>query len=76
MLTSVTLRFALQPDTELIEDVCDNERGMTHAVGRISGEVRANIDLTPEILSEYQGPMGEQVPGGNSPRGNPIGRVR
>lgn len=45
----------MQPDTELIEDVCDNERDMTHAVGRISDNVTANIDLTPEILSEYAG---------------------
>lgn len=52
---SVALRFALQPDTELIEDVCDNERDMTHAVGSISDDVRANIRLTPELLSEYAG---------------------
>jgi len=52
---SVTLRFGLQPDTELIEDVCDNERDMTHAVGRISDDVGASIDLRPEILSEYAG---------------------
>jgi hypothetical protein len=52
---SVTLRFALQPDTELIEDVCDNERDMTHAVGSISDDVGPNIGLTPELLSEYAG---------------------
>ena len=31
---SVTLHFALLPDTELLEDVCDNERDAQHAVGR------------------------------------------
>ena len=31
---SVTLHFRLLPDTELLEDICDNERDAPHAVGR------------------------------------------
>jgi hypothetical protein len=31
---SVTLQFVLMPDTELIEDVCDNERDATHLIGK------------------------------------------
>jgi hypothetical protein len=30
----VALHFALLPDTELLEDICDNERDAQHAVGR------------------------------------------
>jgi hypothetical protein len=31
---SVTLHFQLLPDTEFLEDICDNERDAQHAVGR------------------------------------------
>ncbi|HEY4359625.1 MAG TPA: hypothetical protein VGN17_01590 [Bryobacteraceae bacterium] len=31
---SVTMQFVLMPDTELIEDLCDNERDGTHMVGK------------------------------------------
>ena len=31
---SVMLHFKLQPDTEFLEDICDNERDAQHAVGR------------------------------------------
>jgi len=31
---SVTLQFVLMPDTELIEDLCDNERDGKHMVGK------------------------------------------
>jgi hypothetical protein len=31
---SVTLQFVLMPDTELIEDLCDNERDVKHMVGK------------------------------------------
>src|SRR5689334_17780596 len=31
---SVTLHFRLMPDTEFLEDICDNERDSSHAVGR------------------------------------------
>ena len=31
---SVTVPFNLQPDTELIEDVCENERDSAHIVGK------------------------------------------
>ncbi len=31
---SVMFQFRLQPDTEFLEDICDNERDAKHAVGR------------------------------------------
>ena len=31
---SVNLHFRLMPDTEFLEDICDNERDSSHAVGR------------------------------------------
>ena len=31
---SVDLHFRLLPDTEFLEDICDNERDSQHAVGR------------------------------------------
>ena len=31
---SVMFHFKLQPDTEFLEDICDNERDAQHAVGR------------------------------------------
>src|SRR6185436_1501433 len=31
---SATLHFRLNPDTELIEDICDNEKDSQHQVGK------------------------------------------
>jgi hypothetical protein len=31
---TVTARFDLQPDTELIENLCDNEKDTQHMVGK------------------------------------------
>ena len=44
-----TLRMekALAPDTELLEDICENERSNTHLTG--------GIRLSPDVLSKYSG---------------------
>jgi hypothetical protein len=53
---SATLHFRLLPDTELIEDVCDNEKDAGHLVGRaVSDDKKKSIDVAPEILSQYAG---------------------
>jgi len=46
---SFTLRIdkPLAPDTELLEDVCENERSNTHLTG--------GVRLAPEVLSKYAG---------------------
>jgi hypothetical protein len=53
---SFTLHFRLLPDTELIEDVCDNEKDRDHLVGRVaSDEKTTSIEVPTAILSEYIG---------------------
>lgn len=53
---SVTLHFVLLPDTELIENVCDNEKDSQHLVGRVAGdEKQIGSAVGVDILAGYQG---------------------
>ncbi len=61
---SANLHFRLLPDTELIENVCDNERDGAHLVGRVaSDEKKSGVDVEPEILSQYVGTYELGTPG-------------
>jgi hypothetical protein len=55
---SATLRFELDPDTELIENVCENERDREHLVGRTPSDDAAKISLPIETLRQYAGTYG------------------
>ena len=59
----VTIPFVLRPDTELIEDVCDNERDDNHLVGRVASDNQKRVDVAPEILSQYAGAYEFTMPG-------------
>jgi len=49
------MEFALIPDGELIEYVCENERDSTHLVGK-SGEVRVPVEVLAQYVGAYQAP--------------------
>jgi hypothetical protein len=51
------MEFALVPDGELIEYVCENERDSTHLVGK-SGEVRVPVEVLAQYAGKYQAPGG------------------
>ena len=49
------MEFALIPDGELIEYVCENERDSTHLVGK-SGEVPVPLEVLAQYVGAYQAP--------------------
>ncbi len=49
------MEFALVPDGELIEYVCENERDSTHLVGK-SGEVHVPVEVLAQYVGAYQAP--------------------
>jgi len=49
------MEFALVPDGELIEYVCENERDATHLVGK-SGEVGVPVEVLAQYVGAYQAP--------------------
>ena len=49
------MEFALVPDGELIEYVCENERDSSHLVGK-SGEVRVPVEVLAQYVGVYQAP--------------------
>ncbi len=49
------MEFALVPDGELIEYVCENERDSTHLVGK-SGEVGVPVEVLAQYVGAYQAP--------------------
>ncbi len=51
---TISVRFDLLPDGELIEYVCDNERDKAHLVGKSSDE----IHVPAQILASYVGTYG------------------
>jgi len=55
---SATLRFELDPDTELIENVCENEKDREHLVARTPSDDAAKIRLPIETLRQYAGTYG------------------
>ncbi len=62
---SFALHFRLMADTELIEDVCDNEKDGQHLVGRVAADdKKIGVELSSQILSQYIGVYELKVPGG------------
>jgi hypothetical protein len=62
---SFTLHFRLLPDTELIENVCENEKDGEHLVGRVAAdEKKIGIDLPADVLAQYTGTFELRMPGG------------
>ena len=65
---TVTLNAALAPDTELLEDVCNEDTTRrTHYVGKASDEINSEVTVAPEILAKYAGTYSEQDNWGAGP---------
>jgi hypothetical protein len=61
---SFTLHFHLMADTELIEDVCDNEKDGQHLVGHTAADdKKVGVEVAPQILSQYLGKYELKNPG-------------
>jgi hypothetical protein len=53
---TVALRAELDPDTELLEAVCNETKGgLDHWVGKTSDDQKSTIKVAPEILTKYAG---------------------
>ena len=64
---SVKLYFQLLPDTDLIEDVCDNEKDNLHIIGSApSDKKKTGIELPVDVLAQYQGSYRLKVPRGDT----------
>jgi hypothetical protein len=57
---SASLNFELMPDTDLIENICENEKDGPHIVGRVPSDDRPAVTLSIEQLREYEGVYGER----------------
>jgi len=58
----VALKAELQPDTELIEGVCNenNEKSLEHWTGKASDEKNSEVKVAPGVLASYAGTYVEQ----------------
>ena len=64
---SFTLHFRLMADTELIEDVCDNEKDGQHLVGHTAADdQKIGVEVSSQILSQYVGKYELKNPGAAS----------
>ena len=53
---SVILAVNFVPDTEMLEYVCnENERESVHLVGKASDEVKGEVKISAQVLSQYAG---------------------
>jgi hypothetical protein len=53
---TIALNVNFVPDTEMLEYVCnENEKDAVHLVGKASDEVKGQVKLSPQILSQYAG---------------------
>jgi hypothetical protein len=53
---TIEVKVELAPDTEMIEYVCaENEKDLTHLVGKASDQKKNEIELDPAILAKYMG---------------------
>jgi hypothetical protein len=60
---TVTIKFDLMPDTEMIEYVCnENERDHAHLVGKASDDAKNAVKLPPEELAPFTGTYQFRVP--------------
>jgi hypothetical protein len=58
---TVTLNANLVPDTELLEDVCNETTGgREHWVGKASDDKTTEVKVAPEVLAKYAGTYREQ----------------
>ena len=58
---TVAMNAELTPDTELLEDVCnESTAGREHWVGKTSDEKKLDVKVAPEILAKYAGIYEEQ----------------
>ena len=58
---TVKVESLAAPDTELIEEVCnENNKGVGHWVGKASDDQKAEVKVAPEILAKYAGTYVEQ----------------
>ena len=59
---TVALGADLQPDTELLEAVCNEggDKNLEHWVGKASDEKKSDVEVAPGILAKYVGTFVEQ----------------
>jgi hypothetical protein len=65
---TVALHADLAPDTELLENVCnENSRGREHWVGKASDDTKNQVKVAPEVLAKYTGTYRELDNWGQGP---------
>ena len=65
---TVSLSAELNPDTELLESVCnESHHSLEHWVGKASDEKKFEVRVAPEILAKYAGTYEELDYWGNRP---------
>jgi hypothetical protein len=65
---TVSLSAELNPDTELLESVCnESHHSLEHWVGKASDEKKFEVKVAPEILAKYAGTYEELDFWGNRP---------
>ena len=65
---TVSLSAELNPDTELLESVCnESHHSLEHWVGKASDEKKFEVKVPPEILAKYTGTYEELDYWGNRP---------
>ena len=55
------MEFALMPDEQLIEYVCENERDKSHLIGTSGEEFRVPAEVLAQYTGTYQGPADRVV---------------
>ena len=65
----VALKAELEPDTELLESVCNEgaEKSLEHWTGKASDEKKSEITVAPAVLAKYAGTYFEQDLWGQGP---------
>jgi hypothetical protein len=53
---TIALNVNYFPDTEMLEYVCnENEKDVSHMVGKASDEIKKDVKVSPAVLSKYAG---------------------
>jgi hypothetical protein len=60
-LWTLPMEFALMPDEQLIEYVCENERDKSHLIGTSGEEFRVPAEVLAQYTGTYQGPADRVV---------------
>ena len=58
---TLPMEFALMPDEQLIEYVCENERDKSHLIGTSGEEFRVPAEVLAQYTGTYQGPADRVV---------------